>query len=499
MNKISKKLKKQGPITTILILTIIIGIVSFVLKLFKFSGYTTEAGTLETSLIGVNNIFSKEGIKYFLTNSVINMQLMQPLIYLIMSLIAVSIMESSGLLNHLVFPLKKFKSVFITALVMLLSIFLSFLGDYTYILLIPLVCAAYKYLGKNPLLGIITVFIGVTIGYGSGFIFGYQNYLLSNITMTSATNIDSEYVYNLSSNLLIMIISSIILTIVGTISIEKFLSKHFSRYDNKAKLNRSRKALFISLSLLLIIFLWGVYSIIPGLPFSGMLLNSNEKVYIAKIFGDSSALGNGFMLLTTGSLMLCSFIYGRISGNIRNSNDYTHALTHSFENTGYILVLMFFASIMIGLFEWSNIPTVITTNIVDFVGSLNFSGSLLVGIVFVAILIISILIPSSIIKWNLVAPVFVPLLMRANITPSFSQSIFMMSDSVGKLFSPIYLYLIIMIGFLYKQDQKVSTSIFDTMKLLFPVIIILAITNLLIIVGWYLIGLPIGIGTSVTM
>ena len=198
-------------------------------------------------------------------------------------------------------------------------------------------------------------------------------------------------------------------------------------------------------------------------------------------------------------LVLCGYIYGRISGNIRNSNDTTYSLTKSFENTGYIFVLLFFSSIMLGLLEWSNIGDVIATNIIDFIGSLNFSGFPLLLIIFLLVIVISIIMPSTLLKWNILGPIMVPLLMRANITPAFAQTVFVFSDSVGKLFSPIYIYLIVAIGFLYKSDSNMNTSIFSTMKKMMPVILIISLISFVIIIGWYLIGLPLGISSSITM
>ena len=154
---------------------------------------------------------------------------------------------------------------------------------------------------------------------------------------------------------------------------------------------------------------------------------------------------------------------------------------------------------MIGLLEWSNIGSVIATNIVDFIGSLNFGGVPLIFVVFISIIIISILVPTTLTKWNLIAPIFVPILMRANITPSFAQAIFAAGDAAGKLFSPIYIYLIITIGFLYKHDSTMNTSIFSTMKKMMPTIILLTLIYFVILIGWYLIGLPLGFNTSITM
>ena len=497
--RIKRNIKKQGPITTIIFLCLIIALFSLFLNIFKVSGNITEAGTLETSVITVNNIFSKEGVKYLLNNSITNFELMEPIIYIIMSLIMVSMLESSGLLKHLLSPLKKVKPRYITLIFVFLGVVSTILGDYSYALLLPLAGVAYKILGRSPSLGIITIFLGITIGYGVGIVPGYQDYLLGEITTKSAMSIDANYHYLLFSNCFISVASVVILTLAATILIEKTLSKKFSRYDEKDNLTLSKKGLITTLIIAFISLGFVIYSLIPNLPFSGILLNDSANVYVAKVFGPDSAFGNGYMLIIVGLGIICSYIYGRISGNIRNSNDVTYSLTRSFENTGYIFVLLFFTSIMLGLLEWSNIGNVIATNIIDFVGTLNFSGISLIFIVFLVVIIISIIIPSAVTKWNVIAPIFVPLLMRANITPQFAQVIFSAADAVGKLFSPIYIYLIIAIGFLYKHDSNMNTSIFSTMKKMMPAILLLALIYFVIIIGWYLIGLPLGINSSITM
>ena len=56
MTKVSKKLKRTGPITTIIFLLIGVCILSFILNLLGVRGYATEAGTLETSIVTINKI-----------------------------------------------------------------------------------------------------------------------------------------------------------------------------------------------------------------------------------------------------------------------------------------------------------------------------------------------------------------------------------------------------------------------------------------------------------
>ena len=493
-----RKKRTIGPVVEILLMAGIIGVICFFLSLLGTSGYKTEAGTFETTLVVIKNIFSIDGLKHLLNNSLINFQTLEPLVLVILSLIAISILEASGLLKQVFLPLKRIRPFYVTMIVMFVGIISTIIGDYSYALLLPLAGILYKYIGRSSSLGILTMFIGITIGYGTGIIYNYQMYQLGDVTELATQSIIANYNYELLSNIFLLIASTIILTIVGTLVLERF-AKKYPRNEETDNLNISKKAAratFIAFLILIAIF---IYCIIPGLPASGMLLDKTQPTYIGKLFGDSSSLNQGFMLLIIAILMVCGFIYGTVSRNIKNTGDYSRALTKTFEGTGYVFVLLFFATILYEVIDWTNISTVISTNIIDFVGSTNISGVLLVLLAFLTIILISIFIPNSITKWNLVAPIYVPLLMRANISPSFTQTILLAADSVGKLFSPIYIYLIITIGFMYKYEKNSNLSILGTMKKIMPVILILGVTWLAIIIGWYLIGAPIGINSRITL
>ena len=493
-----RKKRSIGPVVEIILFAVIISIICLFLSLLGTKGYKTEGGTFETTLVVINNFFSTSGIKHILNNSLVNFQTLEPLVLVILSLIAVSILEASGLLKQIFSPLKNIKPMYVTMMVMFVGIISTIIGDYSYALLLPLSGILYKYIGRNSSLGILTMFIAITIGYGTGIIYNYQMYELGDITELATQSIINEYNYELLSNIFLLIVSTIILTIAGTIVLERF-SKKYPRNEEVDNLNISKKASRATLIAFIIMAMLFIYCLIPGLPKSGILLDKTQPTYIGKLFGGESPLNQGFMFLIIGILMVCGFIYGTVSRNIKNSEDYSKALTKTFEGTGYVFVLLFFISILYEIIDWTNFSTVISTNIIDFVGSTNLSGVLLVVLAFLSIIIISIFIPGTVAKWNLIAPIYVPLLMRANISPSFTQSIFLAADSVGKLFSPIYLYLIITIGFMYKYDKDSNMSIIETIKKIMPVILILSLVWLVIIVGWYLIGLPIGINSSITL
>ena len=230
MLKSNKKKNKRGLIVEILFIAIFISVLSMILHLVGFRGYVTENGSFETTLIVVKNVLSKDGLKYILNNSLKNFQNLEPVVMIILSLIAVSILEASGLLKHLFTPLKKIKPIFVTMIIIFVGIISTFIGDYSYALLLPLAGILYKYIGRNSSLGIITIFLAITAGYGTGIIYNYQAYELGNITEVAAETIVSGYNYELLSNIFVLISSTLLLTIVGSIVVERF-SKKYTRNE----------------------------------------------------------------------------------------------------------------------------------------------------------------------------------------------------------------------------------------------------------------------------
>ena len=194
-----KKEKLYGPVSVLLILIGIVSIISLIMSLLGIDGYKTviQNGTMENVLVTVKNVISLDGIKFIIGNAVDNFRLLEPLILIIISLLGISVCEKSGLLNAIFNPLKRVKLNIIIFITLFIGIILSIIGDNSYILLIPLIGVMYKYLGKNPILGVVVVFLGITLGYGFSLFFNYNDYLLGNLTELAATvNIDKNYQYN---------------------------------------------------------------------------------------------------------------------------------------------------------------------------------------------------------------------------------------------------------------------------------------------------------------
>lgn len=504
-----KKNKIYGPVLVILIMIAFLSTLSFIFSALNIEAYKTVIAnnTLESQLITVNNIISIDGFKYLIGNIINNFKNFEPLVLFIVFLLGLGICERSGLIKAIVTPMKKIKLNFLTFLTLFFGVIFSFFGEISYIILIPLVGVIYKYLEKNPMLGILTAFIGITIGYGTGLIFNYNDHLIGNLTQASATlTVDKNYKFSLLSNLYIMWFSTILISILGTIIIEKFLiPKYVKKYSiEEEELVVDKSAKRSSLIVFLISLLIIIYFILPlNLPLSGILLDLNADRYIDKLFGPASPFGSGFIVIMSCVLTLCGFVYGKKSGNIKGSHDFSLGLSKSFENLGFLFVLMFFASQIPAIIEWTNLGNVIACRLIEFICSIQLSGIILIVFFIIITVLISILIPDTMTKWSLMSPTIVPLFMQSNITPNFTNFIFKVSDGIGKSLSPLFIYFIITLAFLEKyrdkENDKNQISLFKTYKSIIPTILIISLIWILIIVFWYLIGFPIGVGNYSTL
>ena len=492
--------KSLSPIITMMLIIVFVVILSSVLALINFdgTGTTIANGILETSIVVVRSILSKEGLIYFFSNVITNFSLLEPFILLILSFTAIGIVKESGFLKHIFSPLKNLKFNVLTFIVIFVSVISTIIGDYSYIILLPLVAILYQYNNKSPVLGIITVFLGITLGYGTGIFYNYNDYALGVLTQAAAAlDVDPSYKFNLYSNLYIMIVSTIAISFIITILIDKYLSKKLvtnTKYEDE--LLTSKKAFIFSIIAFIILLVPIVIMLLPN----GILLDNTQTHYVAKIFGTNAPFNLSFMFIFLVIMAIIGLVYGFVSKNFKTNHDFGWSFTKEFNNIGYLFVLMFLSSILISIINWTNLGTVIANNLVYIISLFDFTGIPLIIITFIFIILMSILMPGSLEKWALISPILVPLFMKGNLTPDFAQFVFKAADSVGKVITPLFIYFIVMLGLIQKYNKNENkVTLFNTVKLIWPIILSMIIFWLLILIIWYVAGLPLGIDTLVTM
>lgn len=87
---------------------------------------------------------------------------------------------------------------------------------------------------------------------------------------------------------------------------------------------------------------------------------------------------------------------------------------------------------------------------------------------------------------------FVPMFMLLGFHPAFAQILFRIADSSVLPLAPVSPFVPLFLGFLqrYRPDAKLGTYY----SLVLPYPLIFLAVWLLLLVGWYLVGLPIGPG-----
>ena len=534
--KKSLKLKKiyLHPVTTFIIMTLIVMALSGVCSLLgmqaTYSTLNEATGELETTIVKVENLFGFEGLKYIISTASKNFISFTTLSNLLIALIGLGVTQATGLLdafNKRV--LSKIDNKKITFIILFLATISSLINDIGYVILIPLAAMVFLKNNRNPLAGIVAAFCGVAFGYGATIFVGSMEVNLISTTEIAARLIDESYHVALSSNLIIIIITSIILSIIGTIIIEKIVVPTLGKYKDVNDLGKTKELEAINNNVIesieeeeqrkykeeintkrgmryagivaILFLLFFIYSLIPNLPFSGMLLDMNEYTYLGQVFGENSYFQDGFTYMVSLFFILTGLAYGIGAKTIKNDKELLVDSSKYIVEVTYLIPMVFFATQFIAVFRKTNIANIITAWGANLINSLDFTGIPLLILVVVVIAAVNLFNTTPTAKWTILAPIVVPKLMQSNISPEFAQFILRATDSMTKGLTPLLTYFVIFIGYLniYNPNKKLPITIGNALKLITPYCLIISLVWLVIILLWYLTGLPLGIGVYPTI
>ena len=499
-----KRRRKMGPILTFIILTLVTMVISGLLHLFNVQGeyvtYSKATGGLVNNVVEVKNLFSLSGLKYIVTHAVQNFVEFTPLSTLIIVLIGIGVLEKTGFLKTAFTLLtKNSKKNTLTFLLVFISLCFSLLGDIGFVIMLPLGALLFKYGRRNPFGGIIASFAALSFGKGINIFLSATDSSLLTLTLNAAKVIDQGYKVSIFFSLFIMITLLIITSFVFTYITEKKVMPLLKRVDDEESevliTNRDLRGLIVGLALGFIYLLIIIYNIIPGLPLSGALLDRGAEKYIDMLFGAKSLFNQGFIFIVTVFFAVIGFGYGIMSKSIKTSKDITEALSYSLDGIGNILVLLFFASLFTSVFKESGIGEVATSFITKVIGNLNFTG---IGLILVSVALVSLanlVCPDSITKWTIMSSTLVPVMMNASISPEFSQIVYTVGDSITNGVTPLFTFYVIYLAFLEKYNNREMTSTADSFKYMLHYELYIAVIMIAVIVGFYMIGIPIGIGS----
>lgn len=525
MKKIRLRKVYLHPITTYLFLIILVFVFSFLFSLLglqsTYNVVNINTMKVEQITTEVVNLFRFTEIKNIVSNTSKNFISFAPLCMYLVASIGIAVCEASGFLDVLFKKVfEKIPNRFVTFIIILIATISSLINEVGFVIIIPIAAIIFKAKKRNPMAGVVAGFAGTAFGYGTSIFVGSIDDLMIPYTKVASRTIDPVFHISLTSNLIIMIVSTIVLSIVGTIIMEKIIVPKLGKYrekrleltgeieiidepideeqlilSNDYKEKRGFKWASIAGILLILFF---AYSLVPGLPLSGLLLDMTKETYLEQVFGDSSYFQDGFTFLVAIVFFIIGLVYGIGSHKFKNDKDVISSTNESLKNFGSMIGLLFVASQFIAIFRYSNIGTVMIGILSNMLGGMSFGGMPFLLLCCLVFIISDFFVTGVQAKWMVFAPAVIPTLMQTNVAPQFVQFVMRACDSVMNGVSPLYAYFVIYIGYMniYNPRKNKPVTIGEGIRIISPYFLIITATWLLLLIGWYIIGLPIGPGVS---
>lgn len=486
--------KLPHPLALFFYFCIIVMIISFICEkmgtTITYTGLDRKTMEIKEITLTVKSLLSAEGIRYIFTSMVKNYTGFAPLGTVLVALLGIGVAEGSGLMSA---TLRKVVTATpkraITFIVVLAGVMSNIASDAGYVVLVPLGALVFLSFGRHPIAGLAAAFAGVSGGFSANLLLSTTDPLLSGITTEAAKLLDHNYFVNPASNYYFMFVSTFIITIIGTFITEKLIEPRLGKYEGDVVHEHSelndleRKGLRMA-GITCILFV--IIMLLLTVPSNAILrVDGTLKTFT------SQGLIPALMMF----FLLPGLVYGKIVGTFKDNKDIAKAMGASMSTMGGYMALAFFASQFIAYFGYTNLGTVLAVKGADFLKSIGLTGLPLIVLFVIVSAFINLFMGSASAKWAIMAPVFVPMLMQLGYSPEFTQMAYRVGDSSTNIITPLMTYFPMIVAFMQKYDKKAGIGTLISTMLPYSIAFLIGWTILLII--WFLTGLPIGPGSFI--
>ena len=501
IEKVGKKI--PDPVIIFMILYVIVMITSLLMGGMQFETIAADGGTVSYE---IKNMFAAENFRWIFGNAVLNNWLAYGggvLGTILVVMLGVGLAEESGLLSVLIKKIGlKVSDKFLPVVLVFLGIMSSIATDAGYIILIPLAGMLYVGLKKNPLIGMAAAFAGVSAGFSANLIPGTPiDVIVGNNSKVFAESQGIPFVTAAGQAItpatmhyIFIVASTVLLSVVGYFVTAKFIKPKLEKdtyivpedmnmddFTVKEEENKSLKwaglGLIVALALVAVLY------------FGPLATYVDDKGATVKPFMDNIILIITFVFLVPG------LFFGIKMKKFNSAGDVVQAMSKQMSGMGSILVLTFFCYNFLALLTYSNLGTYITYLGATGLQSLGLSNSpilLLIGFIIVTA-IINLFVGGLTSKWMLLGPIFIPMLYQVNssLTPDMVSAAYRIADSSTNVISPLMSYSGIILVFMKKYKPEYTLG--DMIKLMFPYSLAFLISWTILLVVFFMLGIPLGI------
>ena len=461
------------------------------------TGKLVSGGELKETTVTAVSLLTKEGLAYMFTTAVNNFTTYAPLGMVLVAMLGVGVAEQSGMINTL---LKNVVRVtpkkLLTPMIVFLGIMSNVASDAGYVILIPLGAMMFRACGRHPIAGLAAAFAGVSGGFSANLVVGTLDPLLAGISEAAAVMVDSAYKVQVMGNYFFMCASTVLLTILGTIITDKVVEPRLGTYSGELEGDEDESLITVTdkekkslrnAGIAALIFVGLIVA--ACIPADSFFRNADGQLL------GNTPLINSIVVLIALLFFIPGTVYGLSVGTFKDNKDVANAMGKAMSSMGAFLALAFVSAQFIKYFEYTKLGTIIALSGAAFLKSINI-GLIPLAVIFVIFsAFMNLFMGSASAKWNILAPVFVPMFMLMGYSPELCQLIYRIGDSCTNIITPMMTYYAVIIIFAQRYDKKAGIGTITATMLPYSVCFLICWTIFMII--WLTAGLPIGIATSI--
>lgn len=477
--------KLPHPVTIFLILSVLVILISALAAASNLSVSYYDARSKADATVTAISLLNAEGIRYMFTSATKNFTGFAPLGTVLVAMLGVGVAEGTGLIGA---ALKKIvlgtPKKLITSVVVLMGIMSNIASDAGYVVLVPLGAIVFLSFNRHPLAGLAAAFAGVSAGFSANLLLGTLDPLLQGITNEAIKVGGYDFEILPTANYYFMFVSTFLLTFLGTWVTERIVEPRLGEYKGKhlvetMEVSKEEKKGLKAAGLSILVF--AAVMLFMTVPSNGLL----------RVDGSLNPfIGSGLVPTIMLFFLIPGIAFGLASGSIKSDKDVVHSMGKAMASMGGYLVLAFVAAQFVAYFSYTNLGIILAVSGANFLQSIGFTGlPLVLGFIVVAAFI-NLFIGSASAKWAIMAPIFVPMMIRLGITPEFTQLAYRIGDSTTNIISPLMSYFAVIITFAEKYDEDTGIGTLISMMLPYTLIFLAGWTIMMVI--WYFTGLPIG-------
>ena len=460
----------------------------------------------------VESQLSGAALATFLTDMVKTFTSFHPLGVVLVALLGVGVAEGSGFINA---GLKGMLSVtpraLLTPMVILVAIVSHTAADAGYVLVIPLAGVIFYAAGRHPLAGIAAAFAGVSGGFSANPVPSSLDPLLAGITKASVDILDPARDVNPLCNWYFTAASTALIVGIGWFLTDRIVEPRLRRLQvdgdpadmpalqemtpaERRGLIAAGISMVIGLGLL-VLWAWPEGSALRA-PSVGPAAEAIPADFRGTLIHSESPLMKSIVPIIFLLFLLPGVVHGYVSGTFKDHRDVVKAMAKTMSTMGYYLVMAFFASLFIYAFNKSQLGALLAVEGASGLKNADLPVPVtLIGIILLTATV-NLLIGSASAKWALLAPVFVPMLMQLGISPELTQGAYRVGDSTTNIITPLMPYFPLVVAFSQKYVKRTGIGTLSAMMLPYSMAFLVLWT--LFLLGFWLLGIPLGIGGGYT-